>query len=119
LSNIAFQLMPRYHFAANNGIFLNRRPFINYDQKLAPKHISRFVGIGAFPTEISKAKDKYLYAIKTTPLSSLGDKIKERPDDTTENPYVSLILRRRRDDKVDGKLKEDDNTEFEDIEEIF
>lgn len=93
-AEICSRLMPRYCFSANNGTFLNRKPFINYDSNLQKTHICRFIGIGSFPLpqHSIKAKGKYLYAIKTSPLDNLGEKLLERPEDTTENPFVAILL---------------------------
>lgn len=94
-------MMPRYHFSANNDCFIQRAPFINYDSKLQPRHVCRFIGIGRFPTQTEKSKGKYLYAIQTAPLTSLEPaKLNERPDDITENPYIRLIV--RRDDRLEN-----------------
>lgn len=109
--------MPRYHFSANNDCFYQRAPFINYDIKLQPKHVCRFVAIGRFPTLTEPSKGKYLYAIQTSPLESLEkDKLEERPDDLTENPYIKLIV--LRDKKLESQTNEADRAHG-DLDSIF
>ena len=110
--------MPRYHFSANNDCFVQRAPFINYDAKLQPRHVCRFIGIGKFPTDNEKSKGKYLYAIQTGPLTDLEDeKLNERPDDMTENPYIKLIV--RRDDRLENEKSEAKVSDHLQVKNIF
>ena len=89
LNKLALILQPRYHICSGKEMYYARKPYINYDDHLRPIHVTRLLYLASFPTIKNKSKGKYLYAFQTHNLPNLSeDKRNERPDDTTENPYL-------------------------------
>ena len=89
ISECAEMLRPRYHFAGNGDIFYQRSPYSNnVDGMISP--VTRFISLASVSESKEKSK-KYLHALALEPISNLSnDDIQQKPDNTTENPYVKV-----------------------------
>lgn len=134
VSILAYHLKPRYHFVAYEGKYFQRNPYKNYlPVSHKQVHTTRLLALGSFPDTNSSStqkKDKYLYAIKTEPLEKMDEKaLYSITEDTTENPYLSIIDPNNKDDEFSdnhnnrkylskregGQFDEDSKKEFEDM----
>ncbi|XP_076356766.1 CWF19-like protein 1 [Tachypleus tridentatus] len=86
VSQLAFYVRPRYHFAGLHGIYYERLPYRNHKvlAELA-RHPTRFISLANVG---NVQKDKWLYAFSITPMSAM-DKINlvKQPLDVTECPF--------------------------------
>lgn len=110
VSKLAYEFKPRYHICTGQNRYHLRKPYINYDEKLNPSNVTRLVCLASFPSETTKPQGKYLYAFKTQTLDQLPKEKKfERPDDTTENPYLRLRAKEEvKSEDLLGKVLTDD-----------
>lgn len=89
VSDCVEMLRPRYHFAGNGDIYYQRAPYTNnIDGMISP--VTRFISLATVSDSKEKSK-KYLHALALEPISNLSnDDIQQKPDNTTENPYVKV-----------------------------
>lgn len=86
VSQLAFYIRPRYHFAGLHGIYYERLPYRNHKvlAELA-RHPTRFISLANVG---NVQKDKWLYAFSIVPMSAM-DKMNlvKQPLDVTECPF--------------------------------
>ncbi|XP_045569393.1 CWF19-like protein 1 [Salmo salar] len=90
ISQLAYKLKPRYHFAAVEGVHYERRPYRNHVVlQENTQHVSRFI---ALATVNNPEKRKYLYAFNIIPMKSMeSSELVKQPQDVTENPYRKMV----------------------------
>eukprot|EP00079_Xenopus_tropicalis_P013168 XP_002941169.2 PREDICTED: CWF19-like protein 1 [Xenopus tropicalis] len=111
ISNLAFTLRPRYHFAALEGENYERLPYRNHLvlQENA-QHVSRFISLASAG---NLEKKKYIYAFNIVPMSLMDiAELVKQPLDVTENPY-------RKSDKEPQWSKGNKSTEEEEATQQF
>lgn len=89
VAELAATLLPRYHFAGSEGIFLARPPYANQmTRSLAQVHATRFLGLGSVPPPGTKKKGKWLHALHLAPLHTMdAAELLVCPKGTTPSPY--------------------------------
>ncbi|KAJ2661143.1 hypothetical protein IWW48_002554 [Coemansia sp. RSA 1200] len=94
ISTLAALTMPRYHFAAGEGLFYERLPWKYSDRTKvgrgseATLHYTRFIGLGAVNGS-AHGKQRWFYAMVVVPLNSVsqGTSVASKiPDNCTQNP---------------------------------
>ncbi|XP_048727502.1 CWF19-like protein 1 [Ostrea edulis] len=86
ISQLAFELKPRYHFCGCQDVYYERQPYRNH-KVLAEKekHVTRFISLAKVN---NLQKKKYLYAFNITPLCNMEEgELTKQPPDVTECPY--------------------------------
>lgn len=86
MSQLAANLLPRYHFSGLEGESYERLPYRNH-QVLAetPKHVTRFIALARVG---NSHKAKWLYAFSMVPLEKMEhSELTKQPPDVTECPY--------------------------------
>ena len=82
LALLVSEVVPRYHFAASEGLFFEREPFFIQQSVYS----TRFIGLGGFG---ATNKERWHYAVNITPLSSIdAEQLKAKPKVFTANPLV-------------------------------
>ena len=105
IDRLAYKVKPRYHFCGNLDKYYERAPYINYDVKSQPIHCTRLIGVGKLPQPDCKATCKYLYAFSSQPLKSMTiEQIRERPEGSTENPYIAFSISRAEEAKQGNQI---------------
>ncbi|KAG1448179.1 hypothetical protein G6F56_009019 [Rhizopus delemar] len=104
-SRVAAALKPRYHFAASQDTFYEREPYKNIVSGLAgpdereAKHATRFIGLGDV---LNKNKQRWFYAFNLVPMTEMtSEALESEPNNTTENPFTSLVTNKRKNDEED------------------
>ncbi|XP_042382854.1 zinc finger CCCH domain-containing protein 59-like isoform X1 [Zingiber officinale] len=84
ISELAKEIMPRYHIAGTKGVFYEREPYSN--DKSA--HFTRFLGLASVG---NKNKQKFIHGITPIPASIMSpSEISARPPNMTMSPYMHV-----------------------------
>ncbi|KAM7533223.1 hypothetical protein Aperf_G00000126220 [Anoplocephala perfoliata] len=106
VSHIANSVKPRYHFAALNGIFYERKPYRNHRVlQEKEKLVTRFIALAQVG---NKSNAKYLYALKVKPIDKMTPvELNAQPTDVTENPYFDNIDRALKEKRRESEVQTD------------
>lgn len=113
ISELAAALKPRYHFASYDNTFYEREPYKNIvsgfgaQEERPAAHATRFIGLGHV---LNKEKQRWFYAFNLVTMSKASTEALEvLPENTTENPFVSLFSSNNSNNK--RKHNDDDDDE--------
>ncbi|KAJ2824413.1 hypothetical protein FBU31_004001 [Coemansia sp. 'formosensis'] len=94
VSFLSASIMPRYHFAAGEGVFYERLPW-KYSDRIkvgrgqeATAHFTRFIGLGSV-NESERKKERWFYAMNISPLNYVSQgkaAAGDSPKNCTANP---------------------------------
>ncbi|KAJ1820605.1 hypothetical protein LPJ60_003107 [Coemansia sp. RSA 2675] len=97
VSFLSASIMPRYHFAASEGVFYERLPW-KYSDRIkvgrgqeAVAHFTRFIGLGSV-NESEREKERWFYAMNVSPLS-YASQGKAATGDTPKNCTANPLYR--------------------------
>ncbi|KAJ2492990.1 hypothetical protein IWW37_000994 [Coemansia sp. RSA 2050] len=97
VSFLSASIMPRYHFAASEGVFYERLPW-KYSDRIkvgrgqeAVAHFTRFIGLGSV-NESEREKERWFYAMNVSPLG-YASQGKAATGDTPRNCTANPLYR--------------------------
>jgi hypothetical protein len=125
-AGIAVITRPRYHFAAGQGVYYQRLPYLNSSagssnssaqtSQKGRTHVTRFIGIGSCAAANGGAVDKtakWLHAISAEPIAYMTkEALAEEPIGTTDNPYVAATGFKAGDKRAIGSTVVHDDDSF-------